>query len=291
MNKTEFDSEIKTNLIQLNSKLSFGYDIPGGKTYLNYYSRESFNAFCEEMKKEYKEAYNAYYEGAGSELKERNSKYGLMPPKMASVGSSSRFCYLALRNGAKALGENGRIQFEYGCQIGSVAGMAPQLDAFIEDDLMFIEVKCHEIFDKHKITMKQKYWPLIFGRNNDFGLATTGVRNTEEFDVPLSLFGIEKSSTMFDIKQLLCHLLGVASYSGDGRTKKLIYLFFKPVSESRKEEIESLFSDLKEEIDIIFRSSPIQTFCKNNKIILQAFAEESHIMEDLTSENMFVLHA
>lgn len=289
MDKKAFDEVIKSNLTKKEGEFSFGYDIQG-KTYYHYYSNDAFRFFCSEMEKNYEDAYEEYAKGKGSELKERDSRYGTMPPKMASVGSSSRFCYLALRDGTAALGGSGKVKFEYGCKIDTIDGMPPQLDAFVKDDLIFIEVKCHEIFDSHKITMSRNYWQLIYGDNNQFGLTPASACDGEKFDIPLSVFGIEKTCTRFDIKQLLCHLMGVASYKGDGRTKKLIYLFFKPLSDSNQVEINEVFDCLKTEIDTIFQSEPITRFCKINGIELQAFAEEANIMTALTKENIIELH-
>lgn len=290
MNKKDFDNIIRTNLKLQDCDTSFGYGISGRKPYENYYSNDSFIDFCLEMKENYEDAYKAYSDGAGSELKERNSRYGKLPPKMASVGSSSRFCYLALRDGATALGGMGKVAFEYGCKIDNVDGMAPQLDAIIKDELIFIEVKCHEIFDSHTVTLKKKYWQMIYGSNNQFGLTPMNDCGDDVFEVPLSVFGIDKKSTMFDIKQLLCHLLGVASTMGSDRPKKLIYLFFKPISNPNHNEIDKVFDDLKWEIDTIFTSKPIINFCRTNKIELQAFAEESDIMMALTKDNIIELH-
>lgn len=290
MNKTEFDNIIRTNLSVIDGEDAFGYVTSGKKTYFNYYCADKFESFCSEMKDHYPEAYEAYRKGKGSELNEHNSKYGKIPPKMASVGSSSRFGYLALRDGAVALGGTGNVKFEYECKIRSIEGTSPQLDAFIEEDLMFFEVKCHEIFDYHKITMKKKYWDKIYGRNNQFGLMSMSECNEEAFDIPLFTFGIEKNSTMFDIKQFLCHLLGVASYNGNGRKKKLIYLFFKPLSKSFQDDIDTLFDVLRLDINTIFSSEPILKFCNANQIELQAFAEEEYIMKPLTDDNIRVIY-
>lgn len=99
---------------------------------------------------------------------------------MASVASSSRFCFLALKDGANAFGGTGEVVFEHECKINGISGIAPQLDAYIPNENM----------------------------------------------IPLSVFGINKSSSMFNLKQFLCHLSGIESQAGD--SKILAYLFFKP---------------------------------------------------------------
>ena len=149
MKKTEFDNIIKENL-NLNEKLfrAVPHDC--------YYSEQEFEKFINEMKTDYSTAFISYGEGKGGELdaSERNGKK--KPPKMASVASSSRFAYISLRNGAQAIG-GGIVNFEHPCRIDGVPGIPPQMDAYSENGNIFIEVKCHEIFDKHKVVMKEKY--------------------------------------------------------------------------------------------------------------------------------------
>ena len=66
---------------------------------------------------------------------------------------------------------------------------------------------------------------------------------------------------MFDIKQLICHLLAIANQ--DGTNKKLVYLFFRPdpdklemSSTINENELEKVFDELKTEIEHIFGSKP-----------------------------------
>lgn len=210
---------------------------------------------------------------------------------MASVASSSRFCYLALRDGANSLGSNGTVKFEYECKINGLQGIAPQLDAFIPADNIYVEAKCHEIFDSHRIRMKEKYWNLMFGENNDWGIDIINKPEREYFDISLSVFGIEKKRSMFDIKQLLCHLLGIASQKESSESATLVYLFFKPKmkKETDQNAIDEVFENLQAEILEIFNSSPIQNFIKKHNISLQAVAEYSSIMASLNENNIIIL--
>ena len=206
MKKETFDKFIKQNLVQVYGSEKFGYKI-GDKIYENYYNELAFHEFEEEMKSpKYDRHHEAYENGKGSELKKQKGRYGEVPPKMASVASSSRFCYLALRDGIDALGLKGTVQFEKGCRIKGIEGIAPQLDAYILEGNIYIEAKCHEIFDPHKVNLKAKYWELIYGETNQFGFEAKGNKTQEDFNIPLSCFGILKTNTRFDIKQFLCHL-------------------------------------------------------------------------------------
>lgn len=293
MNKKEFDQIIKENLSAKISKDDFGYSIRGNsRVYDTYYENKVFDKFLEEMQSSYASAYETYSRGKGSELTEHTGRYGKVPPKMASVASSSRFCYLALRNGTEALGGTDQADFEHECIIDGIPGIAPQLDAYVKKENIYVEAKCHEIFDFHRIFMKIKYWKLVYGGKNQFGLDPLAKPDGDTFEIPLSVFGFNsnKKASKFDTKQLLCHLLGIASQPGE--SKKLVYLFFRPESDNKaiQKELDEVFLKLDEEINTIFSSNPIRKFCDLNHIKLQAVYECSKTMEALTKDNMKVIY-
>jgi hypothetical protein len=148
-----------------------------------------------------------------------------MPPKMASVASSSRFCYLALRDGYKQFNNSEDIIFEHSCRIKGINATA-NLDAYIPKANIYFEVKCHEIFSQHSIYLKKSYWNLLYGQENDFGFSYAKCPDIDEFKIELCNFGIAKTKIRFDIKQFLCHLWGIASQKDKDIPAKLVYLFF-----------------------------------------------------------------
>ncbi len=272
----EFDAIIKANLIKLGDipADSFGYETNDRK-YDNYYTFNSFEAFKADMKEGYPQHYKKY----GSEITPKGNE----PPHMASVGSSSRFCYLALRDVAG-------VEFEKECPI--FANAVPHLDAYISQEYcnVFIEAKCHEFFNPVKIKMENSY--LNYFEKNGFFLEilSNKIDGKKQFTAPLSLFGIDKESSHFDVKQFICHLLGIAENIGE-KPAKLVYLFFIPdvEDEQTKKEIKEFFDQLQGEIKAIFTSEPIVKFCKEKNISLSAIAEKSKTMETLTTENTVVL--
>ena len=289
MNKKQFDAAICSNV-----KGKTGYVISDrGTVYDDYYSNSEFDKFRQDMKTSHPDHYAEYDKGKGSELKEIEKNGKLTPPKMASAASSSRFCYTALVNGALSLGVNGEPKFEHGCRIQGIRGNAPQLDAYFSESNTYFEVKCHEIFDQHKIEFRNSYRNIITGSGNDFDLSENDIEHFKEksFTVSPRKFGVSKTSPMLDIKQLICHLLGIRSQS-NGEQAKLIYLFFYPVTDDEKtnNEIQAVFDELKKEINAVFNSKPIKAFCQKNNIILQAFAEKSTVMKDLKSDNVISLY-
>lgn len=287
IDKDEFDYFIKKNLLDVLGNDSFGYEI-AGRSYDVYYNKEAYKNFIAEMQSaKYNKFYNQYNRGQGSELIEKDNK----PPKMASVASSSRFCYLALRDGCKQFSNSTNIIFEHGCKINGVGGTGAQLDAYLPEENIYFEVKCHEIFDYHKTSLSKSYWKLLYGQENDFGFPYAECPQITEFQFTLSDFGIEKRKARFDIKQLLCHLLGIASQKDKNTPVKLVFLFFKPKMdlESEQNQVDAVFEELKDEIKSIFSSKPIQNFTSKNNIKLSAIAEYSKVMEPLSKENIIVL--
>lgn len=292
--KVDFDEIIKQNVIEVSGCDVLGYKLleTRSEPYGSYYSNDEFEHFLEEMNSPpYIEIFRAYKEGKGGELYEKNGRYGKMPPKMASVASSSRFCYLALRDGAQALGCSGRVLFEQECEMDNIKGNAPQLDAYIPNENIYVEAKCHEIFDSHRVKMKGQYWKLIYGEGNSFGFEVREKTSERQFEIPLSVFGIEGNSSMFDIKQFLCHLLGIKTQNKAKESATLVYLFFKPKvkSDKRRKEIDEVFERLQDEVIKIFNSAPIQQFVTSAKIHLRAVAEYSEVMEALSDNNVITL--
>lgn len=281
LTKSSFDALIWQNLLGKYPKLQLGYTVSStGRLYENYYSNTAFNDFIHEMRIDYPLAYQAYAGGKGSELICHNGN----PPKMASIASSSRFCYLALREGASVIGSNGSVSFECACPIDGIKGTPPQLDAHTSNNI-YVEAKCHEIFDRHADTLRIAYWNKFFGENNLFDLPVQSPPESEIFEVPFRALGLESLPHRLDLKQFLCHLLGLP------KNAVLVYLFFKPIVSDPiiSEELNCIFDELTSEFKAIFNSPAIQCFCQERTIHIHAIAEHASIMEPLTNNNMITL--
>jgi hypothetical protein len=280
MNKTEFDKVILENLISKHGKEKFGYETNNGRVYPLYYTKEEFEKFLTQAElPEYK----------GSELEARaNDKGNVTPPKMASVASSSRFCYLALKDGAEAIGGTGDVVFEKECKIKGVGGTAPQLDAYVASENIFVEAKCHEMFDKKTTVMRESYQEYIAGKKEGIGFNVLVDLKVEKgyFNIPYDDFGFTKEFHSFDFKQFLCHLLGIACQR---KPAKLVYLYFKPLNDIKQKDIDDVFEKLSAEIRMAFENRYIKAYCEENKIELQAVAEYSDVMVHLTDANRIYL--
>ncbi len=236
-----------------------------------YYSNSEFNKLCKVMKEEYPSIYASYSRGKGSEL------IGT-PPKMASVASSSRFCYLSLRNASIRDFEVTESQikpfeFEKDLKVYDISGTNPQMDAFIETDnsYYFFEFKCHEIFDEKAKKLSIQYdinylnkWGIFRDSNN----------------IPTDKFGIEEIR-LFDLKQFITHLIGIINYSDKEKRKVFSYVYFKP-KKAGKELFD--YDDLASEIKAVFKSEVVQRICKDNSIELRLYYYENDVMDGFEKE-------
>lgn len=201
-------------------KIEGGYTSKNGKTYESYMTVCEWSSFKENMEKNHQTAFENYDQGSGGELKEK----GNYPPKMASYGSSSRMIY----NLCKEIDD---FQFEYKLptQIGGIAN----LDGFIENEekFVFIEAKCRELYGVKSHMIEKKYKELYEYINNadacNLKIITTDA--DEKMNVKFTIDDLEVSS--FDIKQMICHLLGIAVKFLENPTDKKIsflYLCYNP---------------------------------------------------------------
>lgn len=145
------------------------------------------------------------------------------------------------------------------------------------------------IFDPHKIQLKNKYYDIF---NNDFkSLLKDVVKGKKEFIIPKENFGLTGKHLRFDVKQFMCHLFGIKNVSNN-KNSKLIYLFFKPMSDDTQiqTEINKVFDELKEEIITLFNHPSIKDYCKANHIELQAIAQYSKVMTKLDHNNIEILY-
>lgn len=195
-----------------------------GKAYENYMSNEKWVAFLKEMNKEH---LIAYMQGYGNEISEKQGRYGIYPPKMASYGSSSRMIYKLLKTVEG-------IHFEK--QLPTKVGGTANLDGYLQrgETEIFIEAKCSEIYASHtKIDIGEVYKPVyeyIKQCNKKFGYSDEPSKANNKFRCSFDYDG--KQIIRFDIKQLICHFLGIAANYIKNKSAKnkicFIYLIYNP---------------------------------------------------------------
>lgn len=199
---------------------SKGYCI-GDRIYDSYISNDAWAEYLAGMSAEHRSQYG---DGSGGELKEKDGR----PPKMAAFASSSRMTYLLSKD---------IPGFVFEKQLPTVIGGIANLDGYWESDgqNVFAEAKCREPYShKSPQTIKRNYKPLYAYLQEKmpeiFTCKMEDIPDTRAMKV--SFFCKGKEVVYFDIKQMLCHLLGVANKMLTGRNcdtpVQFLYLLYNP---------------------------------------------------------------
>ena len=211
------------------------------RTKPTYLTNKEWKAFLDLMDKT---ALEDFKNGDGDELSEKNGR----PPKMACYGSSSRMIY----NLSKDV-----PGFRYEKKLHTTLGGTANIDGFLEEEYRycFVEAKCHEPYGyaPKKITVSKCYEELYkfltkygFG---EFKAEITDTSNPRQKDVVF--FAKNEKIQYFDIKQMICHLLGIATGILKGslaaKDTEFIYLLFNPIvlaydTNEQREAVERIYN-------------------------------------------------
>lgn len=215
-----------------------GYRI-GDRTFDSYLSNEAWTTFLSKMSHEHRRQYG---DGSGGELEDKNGR----PPKMASFASSSRMIYRL---------SNNIPGFIFEKQLSTVIGGIANLDGYLErtHDLIFIEAKCREPYSHTAIQIiKQNYRPLyVYLREKMPRVFSCVMENVPDSrDMRVAFFCKGDSIVYFDIKQMICHMLGVANEMLTTKSDKAVlflYLLYNPeelpLPLDSKKEIIRIYAD------------------------------------------------
>lgn len=256
-----------------NPELKSGF-VLNGRSYDNYLSNDCFEVFVENMKNNHPIAYKMYGEGGGSELEIRKGRGGVMyPPKMASFGSSSRMIYNLLKDVDDFLFEK---------KLPTTVGGTANLDGFMETDskYLFVEAKCREPYSKKQNKYEWKYKGLYnYITESDLTNVSCEIEGDELIDSKMLVTFKVNGEVIehFDLKQMISHLLGVATALLKGKLSakdiEFYYLLFNPMlinipDEGAKEQIYKIYNcTCKECENIDFKSlfAVIIRFLKSEK--------------------------
>lgn len=220
------------------------------RRYENYMDNEAWDAFVDEMRVKYPSIYEGYADGSGDELGIKKTGH---PPKMASYGSSSRMIYILSRDIPGFLFEK-----KLPTTVGGIANMDGCL--FHGDTHFYIEAKCREPYSAKSYPIARKYEALYRYLDQeacvDFNCKIKILEN-KKMDVLFLAGG--KEITRFDIKQMISHLLGIATknlkYPTEAKTR-FLYLLYNPklieiVNPNHKTQIFSMYDTETAECDSI----------------------------------------
>lgn len=227
------DYAIMENETTNNPNIEAGFKIHD-KIYGNYVENDYFNAFVDEMEKKYPIAHQMYGVAGGKELETRKVGKNVYPPKMASFGSSSRMIFNLMKDTKGFLFEK---------QLPTTVGGTANLDGFMETDskYIFVEAKCREPYGNKNDEIYRKYEKL-------YDYINQSEKSNIRFD--MTIISDEKMKVIFkvndnpinnfDMKQMISHLLGVATGFLNGifeiKDIEFIYLLFDPTVIDIKEE-------------------------------------------------------
>lgn len=258
--------------VKESEKKTGGYVI-GDVTYCNYMTNEDWDKYLKKMDTAFKIQFE---EGSGGEL-----KAGKYPPKMASFGSSSRLIY-ELSKGIDGF----RFEEKLDTRVGGIA----HLDGSLKKDFeyTYIEAKKREIYgSSHKKeeikTVYQHVYDTIKENNSSFSFEKEDSNKEGYSNITFKINN--KPVLYFDLKQLICHFLGItydiAKHSIKNAKVKFLYLLYNP-----HKEIEDFLSE-KYRDDVLNRYDEVEKFIKSNigvfesifKAVLSYQVENNHLKE------------
>jgi len=195
------------------------------RQYENYIDNENWSVFVEEMKTEYPLAYAEYGEGSGDELGIK--KVGKYPPKMASYGSSSRMIYLLSRD----------IEgFQFEKKLPTTVGGIANMDGFLQSENIqfFVEAKCREPYSPKSYIIDRKYEALYRYIDAEPSVdIKCNIAIIDDEKMQMQFVAQGTIITAFDIKQMISHLLGIATKKLNNPTEdklEFLYLLYNPTS-------------------------------------------------------------
>lgn len=193
--------------------------------------------------------------------------------KFFSVASSSRFAVASFSENI-----NGKIQyihqyskenieeieFEKDLPIKNISGIPPQMDVWIKTSHdIFFEVKCHEIFDESQhanIKLSTQYInnPIFNEIIKHYSIDLSTRKRTYVKDGKIkcyyllnrNMFNVSTRTAHFDMKQFICHLMGIISFKEVDSVVEFSYLFYK----NDDEQFKKVYVELENEISVIMES-------------------------------------
>jgi hypothetical protein len=227
-----------------------GFEI-GNAKYFNYMSNEAWNEFYRNINPEHKRQYGT---GAGGEL-----KAGQYPPKMASFGSSSRLIY-ELSKDVKGFIFEERLDTRVG-GIANLDGLLRRCNEYI-----YVEAKRREIYgaSHERQEIKSIYVPVyekLKSSQFSYNLEDIEVTAKQEETKKITLYVNGEPVKYFDLKQLICHFLGItydiAKHSVKNAKVTFLYLLYNP------NEVEDKI-DEKYRKKVVDRYKVVENFVRDN---------------------------
>ncbi len=241
--------------------------------YCNYMSNEEWKTYLDKMNEKHKRQYGM---GAGGEL-----KAGQYPPKMASFGSSSRLIYELSKDNEGFIFEE-RLDTRVG-GIANIDGLLHRGNKYI-----YVEAKRREIYgSSHEWQeIKNVYIPVYNKlKSEDFSYnLDESVKDTNEQEEIKKIRFVVNGNPVkyFDLKQLICHFLGItydiAKHSVKDAKVIFMYLLYNP------HEVETKI-DKKYQKKVLDRYDEVHRFIEDNTQLFEKIFEA--VLEYQTETHKF----
>jgi hypothetical protein len=198
-----------------------GFVTEEGTTYDSYMSNDAWDDFLAAMSADHRKQFG---DGSGGELLGKNGR----PPKMASFASSSRMTYLRSKDIPGFIFEK---------HLPTVIGGIANLDGYRKwnGKSVFVEAKCREPYSHMSPTLVKENYESLYSylQTNLSGMFSYMAEHTEEKrNMRVKFFCHGEEVIHFDVKQMLCHLLGIANAllknKACDETVLFLYLLYNP---------------------------------------------------------------
>ncbi len=203
---------------------------------------------------------------------------------MASYGSSSRMIYKLSAH---------KAGFHFEKKLSTTIGGTANLDGFYEDDsrYIFVEAKCHEIYSSKNSSVSKTYEKLYSFINEQMaGSVEIKMRDSKcGRYLDTEFFAEGEKLERFDMKQMICHLLGIATgiLKGDLGKKQgdFIYLLYDPtdleLAPDTKDMVDSIYGRACYEFNLVDFSRLLR--------VIFAFLKEIKYGEAVSDEELDAL--
>ena len=278
--KLEYDEILKQSYLSIGQG-RFNNDLPYSEKYPYYFSAKYINGIVMKMRPV---VYTAYKRGAGHEL---DVGKGGVPPKFLCIGSSALFCYESLEMTKDSKEGEGvsffahkhehitDVEYEKELPVFNITNIInPHMDAYAksENREYFFECKFHEMFDDHPIRVSQRYFNTGKDLITDYIPKEYLHQDEKIFDIDPEAFGL-KGRTLFDVKQLLTHLMAIKVNKKMKECSLIYYYCFPNKKDIHDERINEIIDRVKKDAITVFKSKLIKHYCDKNGIEIEMYVK------------------
>ena len=214
-----------------------------------YYTEEYRNALLKN---------DNYKRALKSSFEMNKTKYGTYP--ICSWASSGRLCFLDFYN------KDGNVKFEK--NLKNDIGSTTKIDAYNETSNTYYECKCQEVLSA---SIEHIRFSINYQKNSNFFKEMNLVGKVIDdkyfvLDIKNICPECKKESFYFDAKQMICHLIALATL--DNKTQKILqYVIYKPsFDENKYKKLASIYYELEEEY--ILLKKRLDNFANNHGITI-----------------------